>query len=126
MAAGGDDGIVHVWDAKTRRELASWRADHGPLLAARYAPGDQRLALGFEDGTLAVAEGSLDKARTVVRAPDPVQDLAYSGDGRFIAAGLGNGAFEWAPPTEAAPMCSWPGTTEPCLGLTSTKTAAMS
>ena len=93
VVGGGDDGIVGVWDALTRRRLAEWRAGHGALLTARYAPGGQQLALGFEDGTLAVAEGSLETPRTVLRVSGaPVESVAYSGDGRRIAAGLGDGS----------------------------------
>jgi WD40 repeat protein len=92
VVAGGDDGIVRVWDVATRREVARLAAGHGPVLAARYAPGDQRIALGFEDGTLAVAEGSLDMPRTALQARKAaVQSVAYSGDGERIAAAFADG-----------------------------------
>ena len=69
LVGGGDDGIVRIWDAATRKELARLAAGHDALLAARYAPGDQRIALGFADGTLAVTEGSLAMPRTISRHP---------------------------------------------------------
>ncbi len=92
VVTGGSEGIVRVWDPRTGREEARLDAGTGVLTAA-FAPGDQQLAVGLEDGTLAVTDASLDAPRLVplTTRGAAVARLAFSRDGERIAAALGDG-----------------------------------
>ena len=88
VVTGGSDGIVRLWDPRTERRLAEWRAGHGAVLSARYGPRSDSIALGFEDGTIAVTDASLGSPRIVKSEGTGVGGLAFTADGEHIVAGL--------------------------------------
>ena len=90
VVSGGTDGRVLLWDAATHRRIGSLAARHGAVLAARFAPGRASLiALGFEDGTVALTDRSLGSLRVLLRpGPREVNGLAFNADGTRIAVGL--------------------------------------
>jgi WD40 repeat protein/DNA-binding SARP family transcriptional activator len=91
LVTGGDDGRAVVWDVAAEREANEWQADHGALLSARYAPAGDAIALGFDDGTMAVTDPALGERRVILEASGEVKSLAFTGDGERLAVGLDDG-----------------------------------
>jgi WD40 repeat protein/DNA-binding SARP family transcriptional activator len=124
VVTGGDDGVARVWDAASGRQTARLAAGHGAVLAARYAPGPggagpRELALGFRDGTLALTDGALHGERVLLHARTgrQVVSLAFSRDGRRIAAGLGDGTVRVFAAGGDAPVVVLRGHRGPVLGV---------
>jgi WD40 repeat protein len=91
LVTGGNDGVAVLWDASTHRRLAQMPAKHGAIEAARYSAAGDRIAIGFEDGTVLLTDASLAAPRALLRAAKPVGGVAFSGDGKLLAAALGDG-----------------------------------
>ncbi len=92
VLSGGHDGTARIWDVAKHRALGTYH--HGAeLKAARYSPRGDRIALGYDDGTVIVTDGSLGAPRELLpKNPDVgVTDVAFSGDGSTLAAGLTDG-----------------------------------
>lgn len=54
IAAGGADMWVHLYDYATGELLGSGKGHHGPVHVLRFAPDQQSLASGSEDGTIRI------------------------------------------------------------------------
>jgi len=52
LVAGGEDGVVRVFDAASRVELRAFSGHRGPVRAARFARNKVRCLSGGDDGTL--------------------------------------------------------------------------
>jgi WD40 repeat protein/DNA-binding SARP family transcriptional activator/energy-coupling factor transporter ATP-binding protein EcfA2 len=91
VLTGETGGAATLWDARTGREAGRLAAGHGAVRAARWAPAGHRIALGFADGTVALTDGSLRAPDEVLKADGHVNAVAFSGDGRRIAAALEDG-----------------------------------
>ena len=105
IVSGGDNGVVRIWDAASRREVAKLAAGHTGLLAARYAPDGRSIALGFADGALVMTDASLGSPRVVLRVHGQgVDSVAFSRDGSRLAAGFGDGTIRIVTPSGAGPV----------------------
>jgi WD40 repeat protein/DNA-binding SARP family transcriptional activator len=93
VLTGGADGRALVWDVATSRPVASLDTGGREIVAARYSPDGDEIALGLgEDGAVLVTDGSLVGADVRLQVKGKrVEDLAFSGDGRRIAAALDDG-----------------------------------
>jgi WD40 repeat protein/DNA-binding SARP family transcriptional activator len=91
MLSGGGEGRAIVWDPATQKRLSEWAAGHGPLNRARYSPDGGAIALGFDDGTIAVTDASLGDRRIVHEAGSKVRSLAFSGDSERLVVGVEDG-----------------------------------
>lgn len=49
VAAGDEDGLLHLWDWNTGKETASWDAHGKPVLSLAWSPDGQTLASGGKD-----------------------------------------------------------------------------
>ena len=57
--ARSSDGRIRVWDPATGDEVATWPAGaHGAVTALTVSPSGTRLALGYQDGTVAVHDAA--------------------------------------------------------------------
>ncbi len=54
IALCGAEGIVSVYDARSRQKLISWNAKQGEVNLASFSPDDKLIATAGDDGTLCV------------------------------------------------------------------------
>lgn len=87
FASASNDGTVRVWDASDGRALARWEMGE-PAAAVAWAPVGERLAIGLAGGAivLADADGAGHERMRFVGDDDAINDLAWSGDGRWLAS----------------------------------------
>lgn len=106
LVSASDDKTARVWDLATGKLLQTLRpplgeGNEGKLYAVAIAPDGGTIALagwtGYEwDGTISLylfdhASGKL--TRRLPGLPNVIHDLAYSPDGRYLAAALGSGGI---------------------------------
>ncbi len=90
----GADSEVGVWDVTTGQEVASLRAP-GTVNALAYGAGGTRLATGLWDdrrnrGEVVIWDLATGRAlRTIDAGPHSMRVVAFSADGRMVAAGGG-------------------------------------
>ncbi len=98
LAAGGEDGLVHVWDLTDSRKVRHRFTVKGHnywLRTLAFSPDGKMLASGDEDRTLClwrVADGTLIFTSTAHKLW--VGAVAFSPDGKILASG-GNELFLW-------------------------------
>jgi WD40 repeat protein len=101
-AVAGDPSSVRVWDARSRRLLAATRS--GDLLTTpAFSPDGTLLAYGVTAAgnsgashVVFAAARSLRPAATTAQVPSQLLDLAFSPDGRTLAASYASGkAMLW-------------------------------
>jgi WD40 repeat protein/DNA-binding SARP family transcriptional activator len=113
LAVGRQDGAVALLDARTLRERSRFHAVHdGPVFGMAFIPGAPYLAVGGDDGFLAVfdpRDGSL-----VRRLPGHLNWLhapTFSADGRLMATSSPSGVMTWRVRgglPDAQPLNAWP------------------
>ncbi len=92
MASSSEDGMVKLWDLKSRTEVASLNEHTGAVYALAFAPEGQLLASGSEDGTVKLRNLADGTVRNYGHT-GTVYSLAFSADGKFVAAGDANGSL---------------------------------
>ena len=93
VAVGTRDGKLYEFDPSAPGAIKTI-ADYGSnnVRAAVYSPGGQILAVGLLDGSIRILAGDNRVTLASLRGPGArVSDLAYSPDGRFLAAASHDG-----------------------------------
>jgi WD40 repeat protein/transcriptional regulator with XRE-family HTH domain len=95
LATASFDGLAHVWDPVSGRELMALQHD-GPVQALDYSPDGRELATGSDDGTARVWDAGTGQQLFVLRHADRVYSVAFSPDGHYLASTTRDGAvFVW-------------------------------
>jgi WD40 repeat protein len=101
------EGAVQVWDVKTQRQVGpTWKGHHGEVTSVTFNTDGSTLASGSSDETVILwntitgqRRRELQVAHTVpglVRPYNAVESLAFSPDGRRLAAGTASGlVYVW-------------------------------
>jgi len=89
LAAGLEDGTVHIWDTRTGEEFVSpMRSRDGAIMSVAFAPDGQLLASGARNGAVSVwnvTTGRLHLRQLQIHSK-PVNIIAFSPDGKLVAS----------------------------------------
>jgi WD40 repeat protein len=99
LAAAGDDGMVRLWEAETRRLVRLLVAHGGAVRGLAWSPGGRFLASAGDDGTVRLWEADAGLLlRTFRGHKGPVAAVAWSPDGATLAGGGRDGVVRlWKP-----------------------------
>lgn len=95
----GERGQAHTWDAKTGKLVQKFAGQHkGHITSVAIAPDSKTVATASWDGSVKLWEMESGKCRTTWRLePTYVEAVAFSHDGKSIAAGTYDFNFKQAP-----------------------------
>jgi microtubule-associated protein-like 6 len=94
FATVGDDATLRQWDC-VQRTCTMRRQLPAPGVAVKFAPDARSLAVGLSDGRLLVLDAANGlQTKQVAHRRDPLAVLAFSPQGRWLAAGADDGAID--------------------------------
>ena len=87
LATGGPDRWIRIWEAKTGRLEAAFRAHWEGVRCVKFSLDGREILSGSEDGTVRLHDAATGKERLAFYSlTAPVVDADISADGKFIAA----------------------------------------
>ncbi|HSD83676.1 MAG TPA: hypothetical protein VLG46_07450 [Anaerolineae bacterium] len=94
LLVGANDHQIHVWDVAKQQEVKAWAAHEDTVDGVAFAPDGQSFASSSRDGTIKLWNAATDKLITTLAPADPssvepVYNVMFSPDGRFLAARIG-------------------------------------
>ncbi len=95
LAAGSRDGSVRLWDVTTEKPVGLLQGHQGSVLDVAFSPDGMRLASVGLDGTVRVWEVATHTEVAVLSGNEAGYRIAYSADGRLIAASSGRRVHLW-------------------------------
>jgi WD40 repeat protein len=93
LAAAGGDKTVRVWDVGSGGNVRTLVGHSDVVEDIDYAPGGKVLASGGRDGTIRLWDVASGQPVGLLRAAGPVRRIAYSPDGKRLAARLAGGMW---------------------------------
>jgi WD40 repeat protein len=97
LASGqSSTGAVQLWDVRTGRALGQPMTVDKQVFSIDFSPDARRLVAGYADGVRLwkVDTAQLDGPVMTTPSPFPIATVAFSRDGKVIAAVHGNGAID--------------------------------
>jgi eukaryotic-like serine/threonine-protein kinase len=90
IASGGQDKTVRLWDVETGSEMATLRGHAQGVWSVRFSPDGKRIASAEYWDVIKIWDRTTGKEMINIQTGQYVNGLAFSPDGRHMAAG-GNG-----------------------------------
>jgi serine/threonine protein kinase len=87
LLCGGQDRLVYLWDADSRKEVKRWSGHTGVVHCVAFAPGGTWAASGGSDGTVRVWSVADGKELYQLPHPDGVSSVAFTPEGRQMLTG---------------------------------------
>ncbi|HTU20630.1 MAG TPA: protein kinase [Gemmataceae bacterium] len=102
----GEDRTVRAWDVERRTEARCFRETDSKARRWLPSPDGRFRATVRDDATVALYRAEDDKRAWLASAPEKVEVLAFSRDGRLLACGCRNGSVRlWD--TTSGDECGW-------------------
>jgi eukaryotic-like serine/threonine-protein kinase len=114
IARGGGDGSVRLWDADSKRELATHQWQDRRVYGLAFSPDGKTLAAGAYDGSIKVWDLGTGRERPAPPAqPLPIGALQYTPDGRTLVASTG----DWVEYNKSGEVTFWDAATAAPRGV---------
>ena len=94
-ATFGDGNQVILWQLNPFREQVEFTGHAATVTALDFSPNEDSLATGDEAGNVLIWDSEGHIRFRLEGHPGPIRGLAYSMDGRYLAAGLNDGIWLW-------------------------------
>jgi WD40 repeat protein/serine/threonine protein kinase len=95
IVSAGSDGTVRIWDTNTGAETMTLRGHADIVAAVNFSPNGKRIVSGSRDGTAKVYDATTGTELLTLQVGSPVLSVAFSPDGKTVAAGTIGGAVLW-------------------------------
>ncbi len=83
----------HIWDASSGALVATCRGHEGPIHAAAFAPGGDRVVTASSDRTVRIWDSATGESVAILRGHEgPVLAAAFSPDGKRVLSGSDDGS----------------------------------
>jgi WD40 repeat protein len=99
FASASDDSTVKLWDAATGKEIQMFRGHASSVVEVAFAPSGDDIVSAAWDNTVRFWDAASRQEPSALKHTHPVLNLAYSRDGRTLAAGSDCAVAAWDVPS---------------------------
>ncbi len=83
----GNESLIHLWDARGNREIASLKGHEGEILFIAFSPDGSRIVSSAADRTARVWDGTTGRPLNVLRGHTrPIDSMTFSDDGTRMSS----------------------------------------
>ena len=117
LAGGTWNGIIHLWDASTGKEIKTLKGHTDAVMSLAFSPDGTILVSGSQDNTIRLWDATTEEYIKILRHTNGVRSLAFSPNGlTFVSGGWDKTIHLWDAATGKY-IRSFKGHTEGINGL---------